>query len=491
VPLRIEVQQFIKISKIKHKAIHQFCITRKIKKMNQLKFKTSPFKIASKVGAMAVLLLVLLTQQSFGQESYSYLTLQQAIKVARENNLALKNAMLDEKISKESTNEVRSQGLPQINANGTFQDYLKIPVVVLPFPNPETGESSSAFPMGRKYNVTGAVEVSQLIYSQSYLVGLKASKTAQQLSALQTRQVQEAVVYDLSVSYYGAQTSAKQLQIAQNNLETINRLIQVTELQQQNGLVKKVDVNKLKVNRTNLETQIQNLQTVNQQQLNVLKFFMGLPISAEISIDTNVQENPELLAAKDQVPSNRTELLLLNKQKELYSLEQKNIAAGYYPTLSVFGQHQVQAMRDEFSFFDSSQPWFPSTIIGARLHVPIFDGLQKRARMQKSKLNFQKTLVSEEQFRQKIDMEMFNAQAQLNNSRAALAAQEENRKLAEEIYAQTQLEYKEGVSSIADLLNAETSMKEAQTNYINAMIQTLIAGLEVKKASGSLLESAE
>jgi outer membrane protein len=460
--------------------------------MNQLKFKTSPCKIASKVGAMAVLLLVLLTQQSFGQESYSHLTLQQAIKVARENNLALKSAMLDEKISQESTNEVRSQGLPQINANGTFQDYLKIPTMVLTSPNPQTGEEmSTPIRMGAKYTASATVEASQLIYSQSYLVGLRAAKTAQQLSQLQTRQVQEAVVYDLSVSYYGAQTSVKQLQIAQNNLATINRLIEVTELQQQNGLVKKVDVNKLKVNRTNLETQIHNLKTVNQQQLNVLKFFMGLPINSAISIDTNVQENPALLAARDEVPSNRTELLLLNKQKELYALEQKNITAGYYPSLAAFGQAGVQGMRNEFNFFDGSQPWYQSALIGLKLNVPIFDGLQKRAQMQMSKLNLQKTQVSEEQFRQQVDMEMFNAQAQLNNSRTALVAQEENRKLAEEIYAQTQLEYKEGVTSIADLLNAETSMKEAQTNYINAMIQTLIAGLEVKKASGSLLESTE
>ncbi len=440
--------------------------------------------------ATAIAALCICTLQSFAQASYRNLTLQQAVSVAMENNLALKGAYLDERISRENTNEIRSQGLPQINAFGRFENYLQIPTMVFVAENPMTGqEMQNVIRAGRPYNLTGGIEANQLLFSQTYIVGLRAAKSAQQLSALQTQQVKENVIYDLSMSYYGAQISAKQLEIAQNNLEKINRLIQVTELQQKNGLVKKTDLSKLKVNRTNLETQIQNLQTQNQQQANILKFFMGLPIDADVSVNTEV--SPLAVTLQEEMPSNRTELLLLNKQKELYTLEQKNIQAGYVPSLALFGRHSQQAMRDQIDFFNTSQPWFPNSIVGLSLNIPIFDGLQKRSQMQKSKLNLQKTMNAEEQFRKQADMEMFNAKAQLSNSHKAMAAQEENRKLAEEIYAQTQLEYKEGMATMADLLNAETSMKEAQTNYINALIQTLIAGLDVKKASGNLLDASQ
>jgi outer membrane protein len=440
--------------------------------------------------ALALVGFCICSIQGFAQNSYHNLTLPQAVSIAMENNLALKGAMLDERISRENTNEIRSQGLPQINAFGRFENYLQIPTMVFVAENPMTGEEvQNVIRAGRPYNLTGGIEASQLLYSQTYMVGLKAAKSAQQLSALQTQQVKEGVIYDLSMSYYGAQISAKQLDIARNNLEKINRLIQVTEVQQKNGLVKKSDLSKLKVNRTNLETQIQNLQTLNQQQANVLKFFMGLPIDADVSVNTEV--SPVAASLQEEAPANRTELLLLNKQKELYRLEQKNIQAGYMPSLALFGRHSQQAMRDQIDFFDRNKPWFPNSIVGLTLNVPIFDGLQKRAQMQKSKLNLEKTLNSEEQFRQQVDMEMFNAKAQLSNSHRALAAQEENKQLAEEIYAQTQLEYKEGMATMADLLNAETSMKEAQTNYINALIQTLIASLDVKKAAGNLLETTQ
>jgi outer membrane protein TolC len=88
-------------------------------------------------------------------------------------------------------------------------------------------------------------------------------------------------------------------------------------------------------------------------------------------------------------------------------------------------------------------------------------------------------------------MDITNANAKLINSRRALNAQQENRLMAEDVYSQTQLQYKEGLASMTDLLNAEASMRDAQNNYIKALIETLIADLELQKADGSLLKLSQ
>jgi outer membrane protein TolC len=149
------------------------------------------------------------------------------------------------------------------------------------------------------------------------------------------------------------------------------------------------------------------------------------------------------------------------------------------------------AMRSEFNFFETTNPWFQTSVIGLRLNLPLFDGLEKRAKAQQSKLRMVKVENEAALLEQSITMDITNANAKLINSRRALNAQQENRLMAEDVYSQTQLQYKEGLASMTDLLNAEASMRDAQNNYIKALIETLIADLELQKADGSLLKLSQ
>jgi outer membrane protein TolC len=220
---------------------------------------------------------------------------------------------------------------------------------------------------------------------------------------------------------------------------------------------------------------------------------MNLPLSQEISLDTTMNKTGGLLSISKEVNlfQNRTEYQLINKQQDLYHLELKNVRAGYFPTLAGFASYNTMAMRSEFNFFDGGKPWFQTNVVGLRLNLPIFDGLEKRAKAQRSKLHLAKVENEAALLEQSITMDIINANAKLINSRKALNAQQENRLLAEDVYTQTQFQYKEGLASMTDLLNAETSMRDAQSNYIKALVESLIADLELQKADGSLLKISQ
>jgi outer membrane protein TolC len=449
-------------------------------------------QIQTLVTGASLLGLILTGMVASAQQSFDQLTLEQALQFTMQNNRNLQSSALDEKISREQTKEILASGLPQVNATGDFKDYLKIPTSLLPA-EIVGGEAGTFVPVqfGTQYNVTAGLEASQLLYSQSYLVGLKASKSAQEVAQLHTRKTKEDVIYNTSLTFYGAQISRKQLDILRANLDKLDKQIEISDLQYQNGLIKKLDLDRLKVSRTNLQTDIYNLETAHQQQLNVLKFYMNVPFTQVISLDTIVNENQGNLLAIDKdvnLFQNRTEYQLLNKQKDLYNLDLKNIRAGYFPTLAAFGSYNTMAMRSEFNFFQTGRPWFQTSVIGLRLNVPIFDGLEKRAKAQQSKLRLARLENDAALLEQSITMDITNTNAKLINSRRALAAQKENRLLAEDVYTQTQLQYKEGLASMTDLLNAETSMRDAQNNYIKALVESLIADLELQKSNGSLLK---
>jgi outer membrane protein len=429
-----------------------------------------------------------------GQQKLDNLTLEQVLRYTIAHNRTMQSAILDEKLSRQQTKEILASGLPQVQASADFKDYLKIPTSLLPA-EIIGGETGTFVPVqfGTQYNVTAGLEASQLIYSQSYLVGLKASKSAQEVAQLNTRKTKEDLVYNTSLTFYSAQISRKQLDILQANLHKLDNQLEISAVQYQNGLIKKLDLDRLKVSKTNLQTDIDNLETAHQQQINRLKFYMNLPLSQEISLDTTMNKTGGLLSISKEVNlfQNRTEYQLINKQQDLYHLELKNVRAGYFPTLAGFASYNTMAMRSEFNFFDSGKPWFQTNVVGLRLNLPIFDGLEKRAKAQRSKLHLAKVENEAALLEQSITMDIINANAKLINSRKALNAQQENRLLAEDVYTQTQFQYKEGLASMTDLLNAETSMRDAQSNYIKALVESLIADLELQKADGSLLKISQ
>jgi outer membrane protein TolC len=344
-----------------------------------------------------------------------------------------------------------------------------------------------------QYSAVAGAEASQLLFSQSYLVGLKAAKTSQAFSQLNTRKVQEDVAYNVSATYYNAQISARQLEILRGNLQRLNQLAAISQVQYQNGVLKKSDADRIRVNITNLQTQIANLETGYTQQVNTLKFLIGMPVTQPLGIVSNIDETEDVaisLNRDENIFARRTDYQILNKQRELYQLERKNVNAGYAPSLSAFGNFNYQAFRQNFDFFDANKPWYNSSAIGLSLNIPVFDGLRKRAQAQQSTIRTRQVGNRTQQLEESITLDVVNANARLANARTALVAQRENRGLAEQVYGQTQLQYKEGVASLSDLLNAETELRSAQNNYVNALVQLKLAALELRKANGSLLAEA-
>ncbi len=250
------------------------------------------------------------------------LTVEAAVGYALKNNRDLKSSAFDEQFAREQVKEVRSQGLPQVNINGRLQDNIIIPTSLLPA-EIVGGTAGTFIPVrfGTQYNATGGIEASQLLYSQSYLVGIKAARTSEEFYQLNSRKVKEDVAYNVSASYYNAQISARQLEILQGNLERLRQLAAISQVQYQNGVLKKSDADRIRVNITNLETQIANLQTGYTQQLNLLKFLMGMPVTEEISIVSTIDENENVavnLNREENIFARRTDHQILNKQRELY-----------------------------------------------------------------------------------------------------------------------------------------------------------------------------
>ncbi|MBJ6116584.1 TolC family protein [Pontibacter sp. BT310] len=424
------------------------------------------------------------------QPGVKELNLQQAINYALENNESVKKASLDEMGSKYQVNEARSAGLPQVDVKGSAVRTLEKSMIALPADfNPE-GTGPLIKPMGTDNTVQAGLSVTQLLFSKSYFVGLKAAKSAEDLYRIRKEMASEDVIYNVGSAYYQVLQTKEQFNSINANLNMLTQLEKILTLQYKNDLVKKVDVSRIKVNKSNLENQKENLQTAYAQQLNVLKFFMGMPLEEQISLsgsadDVLLDEQPTL-AGLDEVATERAQFKILNKQKELKTLEVENIRAGYYPSLAAFGNYNYQSQYDGRMISNPDAMWFPNSQVGLQLNIPIFDGLRKKSQVQQREIELNKMDLDIQQYNKNTQVEVSNAVSQLGNSQNNIDAQERNVKLAQEVYDTTNQLYKEGLAPLSDLLNAETALREAQTNLNNERLKYQIAQLSYLKAKGNL-----
>jgi len=85
-----------------------------------------------------------------------------------------------------------------------------------------------------------------------------------------------------------------------------------------------------------------------------------------------------------------------------------------------------------------------------------------------------------------IDLEVAASQTSFNNAVLSLQSQQANIKLAEEVYAVSKAKYEQGVGTINEVIDAETSLKESRINYFDALYEYHIAKVEYQKATGSI-----
>lgn len=415
------------------------------------------------------------------------LTLQESIAYALSNNQDIKKASYDEQIARQIIRETKSVGLPQVTASGGLDYFPALPTQILP--GELAGQPGTDIPVqfGKDYNVKGNVQLTQLLFNQSYFVGLQAAKTTQDLYRLRKAMVQEDLIYNIGAAYLQTLQTKEQFSTIEANLERLTQLERIMQLQYENDLVKKVDVNRIKVSRINLQTQQQSLSTAFEQQKNVLKFFIGMPLEQEIALqDATISLEKVMPGTVDAATAstNKTQFQLLNTQKQLTALQEKNIKAGYYPTLAAYGQYGYQTQRNEL--FDSSIPYFKSSVVGLQLNIPIFDGFKKDAQAKQAQLEMKKLDEDLDKFNTNTSANLTNAISQLQNSEAAIQAQNQNVTLAQEVYETTNQLYKEGLSPLTDLLEAEVQLREARTNLNNEVLKFKIAQLNYLQATGEL-----
>jgi outer membrane protein TolC len=259
-----------------------------------------------------------------------------------------------------------------------------------------------------------------------------------------------------------------------------------------NGLARKIEVDRAEVTLNNLkEDRLNVLRTVNLSKA-LLKFQMNLPITAEVILTDSLHEN--LLSDAFSLPEetranygNRIEYAIQQTQIFLDKTNVQNAKSGYLPKLLGIGSFAYNPAASYVpDIFTQGNRWIYYSYVGLRLQVPITGAIGSQFLVQQRKLNLEKSVNNKMQLERSIDLEVQQSLINLSNSLESLKIQRRNMDLAQKNLQVSRAEYKEGIAIALEVTNAESALKEAQTNYYNSLYNALVSKADYEKAIGNL-----
>ncbi|MCS7162353.1 MAG: TolC family protein [Bacteroidia bacterium] len=423
------------------------------------------------------------------------LSLRDCIRYALNHAPALQNAYLDYLLARQKIAEVRAAGLPQITGSASFRYFIEIPTSLVPSEFITGGRIRGEFfpvQFGVPYNLDLSLTGVQLIFDGTYFVGLRAAQAIKELTRRSYQRTRAETVVAVQKAYYTALISQERLRLLAQSVDQLELLNRQTEGLYRQGFTEKLDVQRLQVALANLQTEYERAKELTALAYLTLKLQMGMPLETPIALtDTLAPEEllqslPDTLDLASFDPTRRWEYQVLSAQRRALELNMRRYQVSYLPTLSFVGTLTAQAQRRKFDFLDTRQRWFPIAFIGLQLQVPLFDGLRRASQIQQARLELQKNQNDLFQLRQALTLEAENARRQFLSSLKALQIQKRNLALAEEVLRTTRRKQELGVGSNLELLQAQTSYEQAQTNYTTALLETYLAYVDWQKAIGTL-----
>ena len=454
-----------------------------------------------------IILCALVSLQGYGQDKTYSFSLQQAISFAIDSSYATINSRREiSKVLKRKW-EATAMGLPQIDANFSYQNNLSQRVSLLPaaaFDNTTSvintveeffGIQATGTPIapqgfvpivfGTKQNLGASATLTQLIFDGSYLYALEGVKSLLSFNENLNEKTNLEVRKQVIEAYANVLVADAFIAITKNNIANVEKnLFEATKVYE-NGLVEQQAIQQLEITLLDEKTQLSNAQ----RSSNIAKQLLNLTLG--ISVDKNVM----LTNTLEGLTSDNISLALLDNTLEIeknldYKLaenltnqrviELKLEQSQGMPSLNGFIDYGSTGFGNQFDFFSSNQNWYQSSAFGITLNVPVLSSGMRNARNQQAKIALDQAKTDFDQTIQRVKLDFQRAKSNYQYSLERYQNTEKNLVLARSIEYKNQVKFKEGLATSFDLRQAQSQLFRVQQQHLNAMVEIINAKAEME-----------
>ena len=427
---------------------------------------------------------------SYFTQAQNAFSIKQAQEHALNNNYDIKNAQLDVEHASKKMQETLSVGLPQINVDIEWQNFIEVPTTLVPASqfNPEAPDNIyTEMQFGIPHSTNASITASQLIFNGSYLVGLKAAKYFMKFAEARKNLTESQIKDSVATAYFN-------VLIAKENSDFIEQIVRihkdiVEEIQEKylNGFVEDIEVDRMSLILSQMEMQYANTQRQTEIAEAYLKLIIGTPLEDEIILSDSLEQllnssvNFKLEEAQIE---NRLEYKMADMKIRLKELDMRRHQSNYLPTVSAFASIGRNAMGVDFNAFEEDVNWYPSQLVGVKISLPIFDGLGGMAKTQQARLIYEQAKNDKNQITANLKLAFLASQSNYLNAISNYNHEQNNVILSKKIYNKTLEKYREGLVSSIELSEAGNDYLETSTNLSQSIYNLLINNLNYQRCLG-------
>jgi outer membrane protein TolC len=433
-----------------------------------------------------LIVFALLAGLSASAQGPLQLSLKAAMDMAAQQSYQVQVSQLEADRARQRIKEVMSIGMPQVNGSVSLQHYIDVPTQVVP--NFFGGEPELIqIQFGVPWSSTAGIQLTQLIFDGTYLLGLKAAQEVRKQSDEELERQMKNARVQAAKAYYGVLASDEGVRIMTETLPLLERSIVESEAMLQQGFIESIDVDRLQIELTQARDQKIVFERQAEVARDMLRFVLGVPSKTPIELTDSLQsliDSPDETSLSEQplAIEQHIDTRIANTMVRVGTLQMRAGRAAYLPSLSGFFSHQQQWNATTFEPISGPIPWFPATLWGLNLNVPIFSSGMRSSKYQQAKLGLEQAEVNLAMTNERLQLEHLQRRNDVVTAQELYRSEIDRLELAKNIFDRTSVKFTEGVSSSFELTQEQGAYLMAQQRYIQRLVELVNARTELRRA---------
>lgn len=438
------------------------------------------------------ILLLLFLLCGYSENSYAkeqVLTLHQALTQALHGNPEIRGQDRGLLAVHEDINIARSYLLPKValeerfmrTSNPTYAFMSKLNQERFTMADFSVNSLNSPAPVS---DFQTSISFEQPLFAPKAYIGIKMAKKEFEAQTVDAARKKEEVIFGVFKAYLDAQTAAVYVTVTEKGIEDAKEHLRIAESRYKNGLGLYSDKLRAEAALKNAEVK----KVTAEKNLLVARRAIGLMLGLTESI--GVIENRPSLQLRDiehyrQMSSARKDLIAMEERSRNAENNLKMANASYLPVIGVGGAYQINSHKTAFA--EEGESWQ----VMAFLRWDLFDGMNRESARRKAKHRLAEAGEYLDGLKKKAAYEVYEAYLSVGEAKkghelamAGLTSAEEGRRLVK-------TRFENSLSTVVDMLDAQTSLDAARTDVVAKEAAYYIALARLSFQSGTIMQDLE
>lgn len=464
----------------------------------------------------------LILEEADSAEAPVVISLEQALKIALSENIAVKVADKEIERTKYAKKGTYASLFPQIDATGSYQRTIKKQVMYMDFDMSSLGggsagsstggegsgegasgsgsgtgsgsgsagssrSSSGGLEVGRWNTWSAGISASMPVINAQLWKSIKISGMDVELAVEKARASRLDMVSQVKNAYYAVLFSKEAFNVYKDVYE--NAMTNFAETEKKYNVQKATDLDMARAKTTvaNAIPNVYNAESSIILALWQLKAVMGIDLEMNIDVEGTIEDYADYMTsdvtAADSISLDRNSTM---KQLEIQANElAQSIKAqqyAYIPTLALAFNYSYNAMTNDFKF--NEYKWTPYSYVGVSLSIPIFSGGKRLNQVRQARSSYEQMRLQMTSTERNLKISIRQSLNTMETNVKSYDAARDAVASAEKAYSIAEKSYEVGRATLTDLNDAQLALTQARLTQSQAVYNFIVAKTQLEQTLG-------